>query len=391
MSSIEILTWWEQSRFLGTTLTGWAFAIATTLAVYLACTIGLRLAVAHLGRLSINTETRLDDLVVEVLRGTKHWLVMAFALLVGVGMLEPPARWGARADQLWFVAAALQFALWVNRAIGLGLRYYVERHASSGMTHVGASATLMSWALRTLLWTILLLATLSNMGVNITAFVASLGVGGVAVALAVQNILGDLFASLSIAVDKPFEVGDFITVGEIAGSVENVGLKTTRIRSIGGEQIIISNTELLKQTVRNYKRLQERRIVFTFGVTYETRAEQAEMIPGMVRKIIEAHPKARFNRAQFKGFGDSSLDFEVVYIVLDADYQIYMDVQQTINLELMRELASIGVEFAFPTRTIHLVSRRSESAPDQASPTPAVAHRRPDSPRSVDRQAHAAR
>lgn len=207
---------------------------------------------------------------------------------------------------------------------------------------------------------------LSNLGVNITAFVASLGVGGIAVALAAQNVLGDLFASVSIAADKPFEVGDFIVFGSVAGSVETVGVKTTRIRSISGEQVVIGNTELLKQTVANYKRLRERRIVFGFGVTYDTTADQAAEIPGIVRSIVEASTQVRFDRAHFKAFGESSLDYEVVYIVLDPGYGVYMDEQQRINLALMRELANRGIEFAFPTRTLHIASA---VAPAAATPS----------------------
>lgn len=194
---------------------------------------------------------------------------------------------------------------------------------------------------------------LSNLGVNITAFIASLGVGGIAVALAAQNVLGDLFASMSIAIDKPFEVGDFIVLGSIAGTVETVGVKTTRIRSLGGEQIVMSNTELLKQTVSNYKRLQARRIVFGFGVTYSTTPEQAEAIPLIVKTIVEGSDTLRFDRAHFKAFGESSLDYEVVYIVLDAEYNVYMDQQQRINLALLQALSKEGIEFAFPTRTIY--------------------------------------
>jgi small-conductance mechanosensitive channel len=200
-----------------------------------------------------------------------------------------------------------------------------------------------------------LLAMLSNIGVNITAFVASLGVGGIAIALAAQNILGDLFASVAIAVDKPFEVGDFVVMGEVVGSVEEVGIKTTRIRSLSGEQIVMANTEMLKQTIRNYKRLMERRIVFGFGVTYSSTPEQMQAIPEIVKKVVEGSERLRFDRAHFKAFGDSSLDFEVVYIVLDPDYNVYMDEQQRINLALLRELTALGVDFAFPTRTLHMV------------------------------------
>jgi small-conductance mechanosensitive channel len=214
-----------------------------------------------------------------------------------------------------------------------------------------------------------LLGMLSNLGVNITAFVASLGVGGIAVALAAQNVLGDLFASLSIVIDKPFEVGDFIALGAVSGTVENVGLKTTRIRSLGGEQVVMSNTELLKQTISNYKRLAERRIVFGFGVRYGTPPELLAQIPGIAEQAVKSGSRLRFDRAHFKALGESSLDFEVVYIVLDADYNLYMDEQQRINLELVRELAARGVEFAFPSRTVYLVPPASRPRDEGTQPS----------------------
>jgi small-conductance mechanosensitive channel len=213
---------------------------------------------------------------------------------------------------------------------------------------------MLSWIFKTIVWSIAVLSILANMGVNITAFVASLGVGGVAVALAVQNILSDLFASLAIGLDKPFVIGDFIIFGDVLGTVERVGLKTTHIRSLSGEQIVCGNTELLKNTIHNYKRMAERRVVFEFRVTYDTKADVVEKIPGIVKKAIAAESKARFDRAHFKGFGLSSLDFEVVYYVLDSSYNIYMDIQQSVNLYLMRELEAMDVSFAFPTMTLNL-------------------------------------
>jgi small-conductance mechanosensitive channel len=252
--------------------------------------------------------------------------------------------------------------------VTIGLRRHALRHAGTAGGPVSAAATLVSWGLRTLLWSVIVLAMLSNIGINITAFIASLGVGGIAIALAAQSVLGDLFASVAIAVDKPFEVGDFIVFGSVAGSVETVGIKTTRIRSIGGEQIVMSNTELLKQTVSNYKRLKERRIVFGFGVTYAATADQAAAIPALVKRVIEGSDRLRFDRAHFKGFGESSLDYEVVYIVLAPDYALYMDQQQRINLELMREFAAIGIEFAFPTRTVYVSRTPAAVEPSAAAP-----------------------
>lgn len=328
-------------------------ALAVALASYLCMSLLLRVALRRLRKVSERTSNRADDMLVEILSGTRSWLLALAAILIGIGMLEFPAGWEARLGQLWFLVMALQLGLWCNQAVTIGLRRHAERQQAAGAASpASAAATLLAWGMRALLWTVVLLAVLSNVGVNITAFIASLGVGGIAIALAAQNILGDLFASVAIALDKPFEVGDFIVLGSVAGTVELVGVKTTRIRSLGGEQIVMSNTELLKQTVSNYKRLRERRIVFGFGVTYDTTAEQAEAIPGIVRQVVEASEQLRFDRAHFKAFGESSLDYEVVYFVLDPGYQIYMDQQQRINLGLMRELAQLGVDFAFPTRTV---------------------------------------
>lgn len=202
----------------------------------------------------------------------------------------------------------------------------------------------------------MLLAMLSNLGVNITAFVASLGVGGIAVALAVQNILGDLFASLSIAVDKPFEVGDFIVIGPLAGTVEHVGLKTTRIRSLGGEQIVMANASMISSTIQNYKRLQERRIVFEFGLSYDTPTEAVKQAPAIVEEAIKAQQQVRFDRAHLRGFGKEALEFECVYIVRDPGYNLYMDIQQAINFHLLERFTRIGAKFAVPVRAIKVTA-----------------------------------
>lgn len=345
--------WYNAPLLLGLSALNLGIAALAALAAYVAMSVALRIARAAIARLPGEGAGRFIGDIGEVLGGTSRRLILITALLIGIGTLYLPEPWSSRVSHLWFLTLMLQLALWANRAITLGLTRHFERHAGTG-AQAGASSTLLSWALRVILWTVALLAVLSNVGVNITAFVASLGIGGVAVALAVQNILGDLFASLSIAVDKPFEVGDSIGVGSVSGSVEYVGLKSTRIRAIGGEQIIMSNTDLLKQTVSNFKRMATRRVVFTFGVTYDTTPEQAGAIPAIVKAIIESSDKLRFGRAHFNAFGDSALNYEVVYTVLVADYDVYMDLQQMINLQLMRELNTLGVGFAFPTRTVHL-------------------------------------
>ncbi len=373
MQPSPFLTWIQETTFAGVPLWSLLVAVGAAAATYVAILVALYLLTRQARVWAAQSESGMATTVVDVLEGTSRTLMLVVALLVGASLLDLPGRWESRLSQLWFVAVALQMGLWGMRAIGIGVRRYVERHSSSGMTQVSASATLMSWGLRTLLWSVVLLAILSNVGVNITAFIASLGVGGIAVALAVQNILGDLFASLAIAVDKPFEVGDFIVVGNVSGTVQVIGLKTTRIRSLQGEQIVMSNTDLLKQTISNFRMLERRRIVFTFGVAYDTTPEQAEAIPGVVRKLIEAQPQLRFDRAHFKAFGASSLDYEVVYIVEDPAFNVYMDLQQSINLGLLREFKAMGVEFAFPTRTVHIAAAPAQSSAPLATASRQVA------------------
>lgn len=261
---------------------------------------------------------------------------------------------------LWkgaIVGIAIQLISWagvlVDWAGALWLRRRAIAEGGADPAIAGAMGT-FRWLFLLVAYAAILLLALENFGIDVTALIAGLGVGGIAVALAVQNILGDLFASLTITLDKPFVVGDFIIVGTEMGTIEKVGLKTTRVRSLGGEQLIFGNSDLLSSRIRNYKRMQERRIVFTFGVTYQTTPDQLARVVEHVRAIITDHELARFDRCHFHKFGASSLDFEVVYFTLKPDYNVYMDIQQEINLELMRRLEREGIEFAYPTQTLYL-------------------------------------
>jgi len=369
MDTASATAWLHHETFWGMTAASLLIATAAALGTYLVLTVLLGWAMSRAKRNAESHQERgAAQVALQVLSGTSHLLILLAALLVGAGMLDLPQRWHDRVGQLWFLAVALQIGLWGTRATVLVVDRYRLHHGATNPSQISASATLMSWGLRTLLWATVLLAILSNLGVNITAFIASLGVGGIAIALAVQNVLGDLFASMAIAVDKPFEVGDFIVVGSIAGTVQQIGVKTTRISALSGEQVVMSNTDLLKQTINNYRYMQERRIVFKFSVPYGTRPEDAEAIPQAVRRIIEAEPQARFDRAHLLAFGDNGLTYEVVYIVLDPGYNLYMDLQQKINLALMRELQSLGVPFAVPVRTLQMAA--DQPAP-WAPPPPA--------------------
>lgn len=354
-------------RVLGITLANWIFALCVTALSYTLARLAIRFVFKRIETKATPTNGHLRSIAAHVLSATSHTLLLLASILIGVGILDLPERWLTRVSSLWFVVAALQVGLWMNRAIALALHRYFARHSTTGAFQASALATLTLWGAKVLLWAVVLLAMLSNVGVNITAFVASLGVGGIAVALAVQNILGDVFASLSIAVDKPFEVGDFIVVGSLAGTVEHVGLKTTRIRSLGGEQIVMANADMIGSTIQNYKRLQERRIVFEFRLTYDCSAEQIRQVTQRVESIIKSEKKARFDRCHFRSFGENALEFETVYIVLDASYNVYMDVQQAINLQIMEAIAELEANFAFPSRTVYVAS-----VPDSIKPRVAV-------------------
>lgn len=208
-------------------------------------------------------------------------------------------------------------------------------------------------------WVIAILFMMDNIGFDLNTIAAGLGIGGIAVALAAQAILKDLFSYISILFDKPFELGDFLVVGEHMGVVEKIGIKSTRVRSLGGELLVIANSDITDSRIKNYKRMFERRVLFSFGVTYDTPVSVLKIIPSILQEIISECSEVRFDRAHFQSFGDSSLDFEVVYYVLSPDYNIYMDIQQQINVKLMEHFQALNVEFAFPTRTIYMASEKS--------------------------------
>ncbi|MEO7578674.1 MAG: mechanosensitive ion channel family protein, partial [Massilia sp.] len=286
--------------------------------------------------------------------------LLALSLLVALSQLTLPPQREKWLQYAWIVILVSQIGMWGARIIAVAATHAIARRREadpSAATHLMLGALVA----RLVLWTVLLLVMLDNLGFNIATLMASLGIGGIAVALAVQNILGDIFSSVSIAFDKPFVIGDFIVVDDYMGTVEYVGMKTTRLRSLGGEQIIISNSELLKNRIRNFKRMEERRVLFEFGIAYETGLAEVERIPAMVQDIVRRQQAVRLDRVHFKSHGDSALMFEVVYYVLDADFNRYMDIQQRINLDMLREFRAAGIAFAYPTTTVH-VARRAPAA-----------------------------
>lgn len=303
-------------------------------------------------------QTLLRDVVLVLIRNTTRSftvLLAFYAAMAFSGLAQ--GHWQDWLRALVVVALWLQTGWWAGAVLLRVLertRIRKERADPSSVSGYG----LLSFFGRLAIWAVVALSVLSYFEYPIAGLIGALGVGGIAVAFALQNILADIFNSMAIILDKPFRVGDFIITGETLGVVEQIGIKTTRIRSLSGEQIIMTNTDVLASRIRNYKRMYERRVVFGFGVIYQTPPEKLEIIPPMIKEIIESQSKTRFDRAHFAKYGDFSLDFEVVYYVLGPDYALYMDIQQAINLEMYRRFRQEGIEFAYPTQEV-IVTRKA--------------------------------
>jgi small-conductance mechanosensitive channel len=349
---------------LGNPLSAWLMALSVTLAILLLVRVVRRVLASKALAWAQRTRSGADDAVLGMVGRTRSWFVMLIGVYAGTRALELAEGVERVLDGAFTIGAAVQAGLWANVALASFFERYQARRR--GDADAATAIAVMSFGGSVLVWSLLLLLALDNLGIDVTAMVAGLGIGGIAVALAVQNILGDLFASVSIIVDRPFVVGDFIIVDDYMGTVEHVGLKTTHLRSLGGEQLVFANNDLLKARVRNYKRMYERRVVFTFGLEYATPPEQLEWVSSFLREMIGTLPDVRLERAHFFKFGDSSLDFEVAYWVKSPDYGRYMDLQQTINLQLMRALAERKIGFAYPTRTVKLQVDPPADAPRDA-------------------------
>ncbi len=296
------------------------------------------------------TETTVDDFI---LRGVEK-AVIPLLYFGGFYLAVQTLNLGSKVNKAFDIASAVLVVYLSIRLIisiiNFSLSSYLARkgESDSKQRQVRGVLTLV----KIVIWAIGLVFLLDNLGFDISAVVAGLGIGGIAIALAAQTILGDIFSYFVIFFDRPFAIGDYIIVGDKMGTVEYLGIKTTRIRSLGGEQVILSNTDLVNSRVHNYKRMEKRRIVFSLGVTYDTKAETLKEIPGLIKKIIEEIPDTTFDRAHFVRYGDFSLNFEIVYYVLSQDYIKYMDIQQNINLSIYTEFEKRQIQFAYPTQTL---------------------------------------
>ncbi len=343
-----------EKTFLGNALMDYLIAFSIFILALIVFKIFREVILKKLKKLADSTETDLDNTFIEIIRSLRPPFYVFLSIYFSLFFIDIANNVSNFINYILIIWVGYQVIV----ALSILIDYVIKKKISSEEEPNTQSAIrLFGNILKGAVWVIILLFVLSNMGVNITSLVGALGVGGIAIALAVQNILNDLFSSFAIYFDKPFEVGDFVMVGEHMGVVQYIGVKTTRLTALQGEEIVISNQELTSVRVQNFKKLKERRVVFNFGVTYETSNKVLKKIPSKIEKIIDSVEMARFDRAHFHRFDDSALVFEIVYYLLSPEYNDYMDTQQEINIKIKEAVEKEGVSFAYPTRTIYTYNK----------------------------------
>jgi small-conductance mechanosensitive channel len=336
--------------YYGNSIAEWSIAAVVAVAVWSALSILRRFLSSRYKQYTTANHPMPVRLIFYLLGHTKQFLFFAIAVDAGQESLVFPDKLQHILTNSVLSLVLLQVGLWAGRSV----RFYLEiKEMERGADRVFAgSLDIINFVARILIWSLLILVALDNFGVNITALLAGLGVGGVAVALALQNILGDLFASLSIALDKPFVIGDTLNIDTYTGAVEHIGIKTTRLRSENGEQLILSNADIVKSRVRNYGRMAEQRVLTTLRATYGTPGDKLRAIPALLEGIVRAQANLRFDRCHLKTLGESSLLFELSYFVTQPKLNPLMDLQQTVNFRIIEEFQRLGIDFAYPTQRV---------------------------------------
>jgi small-conductance mechanosensitive channel len=325
--------------FFGNSLWDWFLAIIISVLVYFLLRFLFKFIVA-----------KLSGVIADSIKNSKTWFFAAIALFFGTRILNF-GEYDFLPLKILILATFVQAGIWLSVIFHWSLANWSHKNENPSQR---AAFVIIQGIGKFIIWVTILLLILDNLGVQVISLLTGLGVGGIAVALAVQKILGDLFASVSIMIDKPFEIGDLITIDSIIGTVEAIGVKTTKIRSITGEQIIISNSDLLDSRISNFKRMTERRATLGISVSNKTPNEHLQIIVGMVKSIIENQSDARFDRGHLKSFSASSVDYEFVFWVTKPDYLSFMDVQQQINLAIINALAEKNINLAYPIQKVLL-------------------------------------
>lgn len=317
------------------------------------------------------TTSDMDDLFATLVGQSRGWFFALIGLRVATVTLDLMERWDHRVHTALIIGGMIQAGIWAGTLV----RYVVDRRFARHVQGEGPASqvtpiaqTLLRFAGLVLVWSVVLLVVLSAFGIDITALVAGLGIGGIAIALAVQQVLGDIFASISIIVDKPFAPGEFIALGDISGTVRRIGIRSTVLSSLGGEELVLSNNDLLSSRIHNYTRMHERRVVFKVGVEYSTSDALLAGLSKLLRAAVERRESVRFDRATLINLGDSAIEYEVVYWVLSPGYDVYVAVHQELLLDLVREMRAAGYAFAFPSRSLYVVPPEppAEAAPGSA-------------------------
>lgn len=319
----------------------------------------------RLKRWSQKTKTTFDDFIVESFDRSVIPILYILVMYAGLNYLTLPVK----ADTVIHIAMLLACTFYLLRFINSTIQYFVlsflKRKDDGDVKQKQARGLLV--IIKVIIWMLGIVFLLDNFGYNVSTIIAGLGIGGIAIALAAQTILGDLFSYFVILFDCPFEIGDFIIVDDKMGVVEYIGIKTTRLKTLSGEQLVCSNKDLTDARLHNFKRMEKRRVVFSIGVTYQTSADVLESIPQLIKEIIISNDDVVFDRGHFASYGASSINFEFVYFVLTADYNVYMDKQQAIYLNMYREFENRGIEFAYPTQTLFL--KQEKAKPETAHHT----------------------
>jgi len=307
----------------------------------------------RVGKFAARTATTWDDLLVEIISRTRWFFLVGVSLEIAALLIPANKRADTVLRGIMVVVSLLQAGVWANGIIAFFADRYT-RLKTGGDVASRATVYAIAYGARIALWIIVGVTGLGFFGINAPGLLTGLGIGGVAIALAAQNILGDLFAAVAIVLDRPFAVGDAIAIEGVEGDVEAIGLKTTRVRSVNGEQIVVANSDLLKSRIRNFGRMQQRRSAFHLDVAHGTHPDSVAKIPGIVKTIVEGQEHTRFDRCHFLAITESALRVEIVYFVTQRDYKRYADIQQAINLEILRRFAAEDITFGMPSRTIFL-------------------------------------
>ncbi|MFW5661503.1 MAG: mechanosensitive ion channel family protein, partial [Oceanicaulis sp.] len=343
----ELTLWVQQNQDEALTAAGVAGAI------YLLMLVVRMIVHALLKRLGRKDETAFPAIVGRAVGKIGSLFLLLVAVFIAMRLYQVPGVLNDVMRWLVLVAAVLQVSA-LAQEIAVSLLQRKAARAGQTGSDISNAVSVLKWLIIGAIWIITIIVLLDTAGVQVTALIAGLGVGGIAIGLAAQGIFSDLFASLSILFDKPFKKGDFVVFGAISGTVEEIGLRTTRIRSLSGEQISVSNTDLIGERVHNFQRLMRRRFVMTIGVIYQTPADVIEAIPRWIKEDLDKIETLTFDRAHFSGFGDSALNFEIVFWVEAPEYPILMDKRQEAGLAIMRRFEKEGVDFAYPTRTVFI-------------------------------------